>query len=155
MFICKFHLFDNQYILDFLETHKFQENHESFSKWEYYWNQKVNDLKKFIPKFVRRSIKDKHGIVDGSSFFVHLMELRLFLQTMPAEVVFLSFKAENKFSAETKYILAKMVLGILGKYLVSPDVLGGKSVLGQFTLNDCIKKDRRVFVFFKPKATLF
>ena len=149
----EFNLFDKNLILDFVDKNKFRDEN-AFGKWDYFWNKKIKEIKKFVPKVVRKAVKDKHGIVDGNSFFIHLFELRLFLQKMRNEVVFLAFKAENKFSAETKYLFVKMVLAILGKYVITPSMLQRKSLPSEMTLNDCLKADKRVFLIFKPNLLL-
>jgi hypothetical protein len=119
-------------------------------KYEFCWDKQMEHIKKFIPKYIRRSIKDKHGIVDGGSFFIHLFEIRLFLQSMPEEVVFLAFRAENKFSKESKYLLFKFIMALLGKYVVTPETLKKKKLPSEMTLNECIKSDKRLFLIFKP-----
>ena len=140
--------------MEFVENEKMAEGPGGEREFDYCWRREMKEVKKFIPKYIRRAIKDKHGIVDGGSFFVHLFELRLFLQTMPEEVVFLALKAENKFSRESKYLLVKFILAILGKYLVTPAQVPPGQSLSALTLNDCVRSGRRAFVFFKPNLLL-
>lgn len=146
----KLHLFDNPEIMNFVENEKLGEGFAGKNQFDYCWNREMKEVKKFIPKYIRRSIKDKHGIVDGASFFVHLFEMRLFLQNMPEEVLFLALKAENKFSKESKYLLVKFILAILGKFVVTPAQIPRGAQPSSLSLNDCIRSGKRLFIFFKP-----
>ena len=121
---------------------------------KYIWKDKLEDLKYFIPKYYRKSFKDKHGIVDGGFFLKHLFELRLFLDSKPKEILVLSLKAENKFSSQGKHLLIKIILSILGKYLVTPKQLLEGGSLGRLTFEKCIKSNKRVILIMQPNLML-
>lgn len=149
--IQKLDLFDNKAVEKFSEHNKLEGNNKGF---DFVWSGSLKDLSKFIPKNLRKSLRDKHGVVDGRPFFQHLFEIKLFLEKNRGEVVFLAFRGENHFCEQAKFLFLKFVLSFLGKLLITKALLKEGQSPNELSLKQCVSQNKRVFLVLKSNLKL-